>query len=201
MDKFEDRFFARVFTIYEREKCIKRRNRGSCFAKRYAAKEAFSKAIGTGFRNGVYWRDIGVVNDKSYGLRGHTEQNDVSELFFSQANINYLQDKIIEIIFNTLNTSIEKQSEMYLLQIMRTIYMESRLYDPNYTREIIEELNQRVLDKCIPEIETNTKLYKGYIEDITTPIKVLDRPGNLNVKGFNQLENDTERLSVYNDTL
>ena len=59
MDKFEDRFFERVFTIYEREKCIKRRNRGSCFAKRYAAKEAFSKAIGTGFRNGVYWRDIG----------------------------------------------------------------------------------------------------------------------------------------------
>ena len=65
IDRFEDRFFERVFTIYEREKCIKRRNRGSCFAKRYAAKEAFSKAIGTGFRNGVYWRDIGVVNDPS----------------------------------------------------------------------------------------------------------------------------------------
>ena len=141
--------------------------------------------------------NLNVVNEKSYGLRGHTEKNDLSEMFFSQANINYLQDKIIEIIKNRMNVTIEKQSEMYLLQLMRTIYVESRLYDPQYLQQIIEELNNRVLDKCIPEIETNTKLYKGYIEDITNPIKVMERPGLLDLKGFNQLHNDTERLNVY----
>ena len=65
MDKFEDKFLERVFIPYEREKCEKRINRAACFAKRYAAKEALSKAIGTGFRKGVYWRDIGVVNGSS----------------------------------------------------------------------------------------------------------------------------------------
>ena len=65
MNKFEDKFLERVFTPYEREKCKNRRNRAACFAKRYAAKEALSKAIGTGFRKGVYWRDIGVVNGSS----------------------------------------------------------------------------------------------------------------------------------------
>ena len=65
MNKFEDKFLERVFTPYERKKCEKRRNRAACFAKRYAAKEALSKAIGTGFRKGVYWRDIGVVNGSS----------------------------------------------------------------------------------------------------------------------------------------
>jgi len=65
MNKFGDKFLERVFTPYEREKCEKRRNQAACFAKRYAAKEAVSKAIGTGFRKGVYWRDIGVVNESS----------------------------------------------------------------------------------------------------------------------------------------
>jgi holo-[acyl-carrier protein] synthase len=65
MNKFEDKFLERVFSPYEREKCKNRRNRAACFAKRYAAKEALSKAIGTGFKKGVYWRDIGVVNGSS----------------------------------------------------------------------------------------------------------------------------------------
>ena len=65
IDRFEDRFFERVFTIYEREKCIKRRNRGACFAKRYAAKEAFSKAIGTGISKGINFNEIIVHNIKS----------------------------------------------------------------------------------------------------------------------------------------
>lgn len=62
LDRFGERFIARVFTAAERERSERRRNRSESYAKRFAAKEACSKALGTGFRMGVYLRDIGVVN-------------------------------------------------------------------------------------------------------------------------------------------
>jgi len=59
-----ERFLARIFTDAEREKAERRgeRTRIATYAKRFAAKEAASKALGTGFRAGVFWRDLGVVN-------------------------------------------------------------------------------------------------------------------------------------------
>jgi holo-[acyl-carrier protein] synthase len=60
--RFGDRFLRRVYTDTERQKSDRRRNRSESYAKRYAAKEACSKALGTGFRKGVFWRDMGVVN-------------------------------------------------------------------------------------------------------------------------------------------
>ena len=65
IDRFGDRFLMRVFTEVERAKSDGRANRIESYAKRYAAKEACSKALGTGFRRGVYWRDMGVVNLRS----------------------------------------------------------------------------------------------------------------------------------------
>jgi holo-[acyl-carrier protein] synthase len=62
LDRHGERFVERVFTPVERAKAERRAGRASTYAKRFAAKEAFSKAIGTGFRRGTYWRDIGVVN-------------------------------------------------------------------------------------------------------------------------------------------
>jgi holo-[acyl-carrier protein] synthase len=60
--RFGDKFLTRVFTDTERAKSEKRYNRTESYAKRYAAKEACSKALGTGFRKGVFWRDMGVIN-------------------------------------------------------------------------------------------------------------------------------------------
>ncbi len=66
LDRFGERFTARVFTDVERTKAEKRPfTRAGTYAKRFAAKEAFSKAVGTGFRQGVFMRDIGVVNKGS----------------------------------------------------------------------------------------------------------------------------------------
>lgn len=56
------RFTERVFTEIERARSERRRNRAASYAKRFAAKEACAKALGTGLRRGVYWRDMGVVN-------------------------------------------------------------------------------------------------------------------------------------------
>ena len=63
--RFGDRFTNRVFTEVEREKSDKRVQRAASYAKRFAAKEACSKALGTGLSSGVYWRDMGVVNAPS----------------------------------------------------------------------------------------------------------------------------------------
>ena len=60
--RFGLRFVDRVFTPVERATSDRRAGRAASYAKRYAAKEACSKALGTGFRRGVFWRDIGVVN-------------------------------------------------------------------------------------------------------------------------------------------
>jgi holo-[acyl-carrier protein] synthase len=65
LERFGDRFVERVFTAVERARAERRANRAATYAKRYAAKEACAKALGTGFRHGVYWRDIGVVNAAS----------------------------------------------------------------------------------------------------------------------------------------
>ncbi len=62
LERFGDRFTQRVFTEIEQAKSDRRRLRAASYAKRYAAKEACSKALGTGFRKGVFWRDLGVVN-------------------------------------------------------------------------------------------------------------------------------------------
>lgn len=62
LERFGDRFTNRCYTEVERQKSDKRLLRAESYAKRYAAKEACSKALGTGFRKGVFWRDMGVVN-------------------------------------------------------------------------------------------------------------------------------------------
>ena len=63
--RFGDRFLERCYTAVERERSEARIGRAESYAKRYAAKEACAKALGTGFRRGVYHRDIGVVNLRS----------------------------------------------------------------------------------------------------------------------------------------
>src|ERR1700742_632661 len=62
IERHGDRFIARIFTDIERAKAERRKNRVETYAKRFAAKEACSKALGTGIRLGVWWRDMGVVN-------------------------------------------------------------------------------------------------------------------------------------------
>jgi holo-[acyl-carrier protein] synthase len=62
LDRYGDRFLLRVFTEVERVKSDRRAQRAASYAKRFAAKEACAKALGTGFRHGVYWRDMGVIN-------------------------------------------------------------------------------------------------------------------------------------------
>ncbi len=60
-----ERFLNRIFTPVERERSDRRAARAASYAKRFAAKEACAKALGTGLRRGVFWRDMGVVNQRA----------------------------------------------------------------------------------------------------------------------------------------
>jgi holo-[acyl-carrier protein] synthase len=62
IERHGERFLARIFTDTERAKAERRKNRAETYAKRFAAKEACAKALGTGIRSGVWWRDMGVIN-------------------------------------------------------------------------------------------------------------------------------------------
>jgi holo-[acyl-carrier protein] synthase len=62
IERFGDRFLNRIFTEVEKAKSDRRNQRAASYAKRFAAKEACAKALGTGLNRGVYWRDMGVVN-------------------------------------------------------------------------------------------------------------------------------------------
>jgi holo-[acyl-carrier protein] synthase len=62
IERYGERFLSRIFTDTERRKSDNRAGRAASYAKRFAAKEACAKALGTGFRAGVFWRDMGVVN-------------------------------------------------------------------------------------------------------------------------------------------
>ncbi|WP_068876776.1 MULTISPECIES: holo-ACP synthase [unclassified Phenylobacterium] len=65
LDRFGDRFKQRVFTELERTRSDRKVDAAASYAKRFAAKEACAKALGTGMRRGVFWRDMGVVNMRS----------------------------------------------------------------------------------------------------------------------------------------
>jgi holo-[acyl-carrier protein] synthase len=62
LDRYGERFIGRIFTDVEQKRANRRRERAATYAKRFAAKEACAKALGTGLRRGVFWRDMGVVN-------------------------------------------------------------------------------------------------------------------------------------------
>jgi len=65
LDRFGERFTNRVYTEIERARSERKTDRAGSYAKRFAAKEACAKALGTGMRRGVFWRDMGVVNLRS----------------------------------------------------------------------------------------------------------------------------------------
>ena len=65
LERYGERFTNRIFTELERSRSERKTDRAASYAKRFAAKEACAKALGTGMRRGVFWRDMGVINLRS----------------------------------------------------------------------------------------------------------------------------------------
>ena len=79
LERFGERFTNRIFTDIERTRSERKPDKASSYAKRFAAKEACAKALGTGMRSDVYWRDMGVVNlpsgQPTLALTGHAAEH------------------------------------------------------------------------------------------------------------------------------
>ena len=125
-----------------------------------------------------------VVNKKSTNMTGTIAKNRLNELYFSQSNIDFLQDAMIEAIYKLTNgVRIAKQSEDELLIIMRGIYLQySKNLNTNIDKQVYE-LNKKVLKYSIKNVHENIKQYQGYIHDITKEREVMDMPQNVDIKG------------------
>tara|TARA_B100001142_G_C14193151_1_gene600784 strand:- start:326 stop:865 length:540 start_codon:yes stop_codon:yes gene_type:complete len=125
-----------------------------------------------------------VVNDNANHMTGTFCKNNLSELYFSQSNIDILQDSIIEGVFKLSGgTKICKQSEDELLIVMRSIYLQYGKNQEHNLQGQIKDLNKRVLKYCIENINSNLKQYDGYIKDITKERDVLEMPQFVHTKG------------------
>ena len=134
------------------------------------------------------FENLNVQNNNISSLTGNLCTNDLSKLFFSQTNIDYLQDKMIEDIFRLSGKNISKQSDEQLIIVMRSIYFQHGRNMMCKLQEQIEQLNEKVLEYCVPNIHSNLKQYVGYIKEITSKRELMEKPQNVGIKGFNQLE-------------
>ena len=153
LERFGDRFTNRVFTQIEQAKSDRRRERAASYAKRFAAKEACSKALGTGLSNGVFWRDMGVVNlpsgkptfNLTNGARKRLDAM-MPEGMEAVIHLTITDDFPLAqafVIIEALPTGVPGQNEIAdsMHQSLRTF--QRRLKDEGYTfRKLVEEIRE-----------------------------------------------------------
>lgn len=136
-------------------------------------------------------QNMGVNQNDGFNdaLKNIHNDNDLSNLFFSRVNIDFLQQKIIDEIFKASRDQyrIAKQSEESLQVIMRAMYLQHSRNLPCKIKEQVKDLNRYVLDFCIQNIMTNIKQYIGYVRDVNAPRAVMENPIDTTTRA-NQLE-------------
>ena len=108
----------------------------------------------------------------------------VGLIFFSKSNVDKIQEKIKEIILETLNVKLtSNQNTESLLMVMRYIYLQEGRFLNYRIEEQVETLNNKLLELIIPDISTGVKQQLGYIKYINEPLNPIDRPFSDSVKG------------------
>lgn len=123
-------------------------------------------------------------------LSGILDNSILSRVFFSQKNINNLQNKIISNIYNITDgkISIGRQSDSELKIIMRSIYLQNAKHVDCKITEQIKQLNKLVLEYCIENVGSNAVQYIKYIIEIKKPMGTFDNPSDENVSGTKVLK-------------
>lgn len=109
--------------------------------------------------------------------------NALSRTYFSNDNVERLQRQIIQAVFKVCQKQISKQSYQELQIVMKSMYLQ---YGRNLPYDIegqVATLNKYVVDECVRIIVPNVLQYNKYLDDITSPIPVMDRPQNVSIKG------------------
>ena len=135
------------------------------------------------------FENLNVRNDKFNNMTGNYQKSELSKLYFSQVNLDYIQTQIIKRVYEKTNKQhrIGKQSEDELLIVMRSIYFQ---HGKNMNTKLdlqVNILNELVLDYCVDNVYSNLKQYMVYIKDITTDQPVMDRPQTTHIKGSKTL--------------
>lgn len=132
-------------------------------------------------------------------LKGVMECSKLSDLFFSDKNIDRVQKKLKVEVFNRTKGKYildADQDKTKLALIMRNIYLEYALNQPKNLVRQTKKLNKLTVDAVVPGIITNIKQYYGYIKDINQPLKPMNRPVNMNSAGRNSLPSFTTTWGV-----
>ena len=120
---------------------------------------------------------------KNEAVRGIHNDSPLSILFFSSKNIKNVQDSIRFSIHQRTKKVIDNQDEDALKIIMRSIYLQYSQNLPCKIKEQIELLNHKVIDYCVPQIQSKMEQYYKYLDDISTLPKHISHPVNVSSKG------------------
>ena len=154
--------------------------------------------IATGLINNGIMRDVGnrvndtmlkqemiILNTDSIdAVKGIIEETNVSRIFFSQKNIDVIQNTIRYYVHKISGELISNQSHEQLFIIMRSIALQFGNFVTNNPIIEVKRLNKKVIDKCVNNIFTELKQYMGYVDDLTRLHVPLDNPHYANKNNF-----------------
>ena len=131
------------------------------------------------------YENLNVSNDNKYLNTGNQQRTKLSDMYYSQTNIDFLQNEIINQVYKKTSGKyrIVKQSEDELVIVMKSIFLQYARNSDVDVQLQINTLNKHVLDYCVNDVYTNLLQYVKYIDDITKEQVVIDRPQNVDVKG------------------
>lgn len=136
----------------------------------------------------------------SLALRGmQMDNSELSEMYFSDENMERLQRQIRREVYRESNGKFKlevDQDKSDLLIIMRAVFLENARHLPTKIISQVKELNKLTLEYLIPDLMSNIRQDIGYLRDITTPLKPLDRPLNVNRGGRKTLPSFTTTWGV-----
>lgn len=135
--------------------------------------------------------NINNNNFKKFAVEGVTERNQISDLFLSQKNIDFIQKKIIKTLKIKHNYNISNQSNSELLIIMRSIYLNNctnNYKNMNDVKKEIIKLNDLVINYSVDNIFKNIRSQELYLKKINNDLEPINLPSNTNSKGDKQLE-------------
>lgn len=134
------------------------------------------------------------INDDNFqkiAIEGIMERNIISDLFLSKKNIDLIELKIVNIIFEKFNYKISKQSRNELLIVMRSIFLDNCTNNYSNKEDVKKELtklNNLVINYCVDNIMKNIKGHELYLKKINNNLSPLENGANTNSKGEKQLE-------------
>ena len=137
-----------------------------------------------------YQQNNGLEQFKNEAIRTILQRNPLSNVFFSKENIDYLQNKIINRVYELSGNKhkIGRQSDTELQLVMRSIYLQFSLNQTCNIREQIRQLDEYVINAVCPGILSAIEQYKKYQEDISKIPDPIELPKSLTTKGDRSLE-------------